>query len=94
MVLVDKPPKEPRVAKERMNTLGLVNCSAMRMRSPSKEPKLNGEVGSMANTAMYFPWALQWFSSAFTKVLLPAPGGPVMPIMGVALGFSPSKISR
>ncbi|MNI54247.1 hypothetical protein D3C73_1091350 [compost metagenome] len=82
MVFAEIPPSAPRVASERINTLGLLNWLAILMRSPSKEPKLNGEVGSMANMAMRFPAVVKWLVMAFTKVLLPAPGGPVIPKTG------------
>ena len=47
-VAVARPPSEPRVAMERMNTPGSSATSSMRIRSPSRAPPVNGEVGSTA----------------------------------------------
>ena len=49
-----KPPKLPRVANERMNTLGLLYHSLILILSPNKAPKLNGEEGSTHNTPTVF----------------------------------------
>ena len=56
----------------------------MRMRSPNKEPKLNGELGSIAKTATRFPNFEYSVINPFTSVLLPAPGGPVIPTIGIS----------
>ena len=85
MVFADKPPNEPRVAIERINTSGWLKWLVMRILSPSNEPKLNGEVGSIANIATLLPWFTSLSIMALTSVLLPAPGGPVIPITGVFL---------
>ncbi len=53
------------------------------MRSPSNEPKLKGDVGSTASIATLFPRLAKSAVMALTNVLLPAPGGPVIPMMGV-----------
>jgi hypothetical protein len=42
-------------------------------------------VGSIAKTAILLFWAIRSPISALTRVLLPAPGGPVIPIIGVDL---------
>ncbi len=44
-------PRCPRVAMERMKTVGSSACCCMRIRSPKMAPPLKGEVGSMASTA-------------------------------------------
>ena len=46
----DRPPRCPRVAMERMKTVGSSACWFMRTRSPRIAPPLNGDVGSTAST--------------------------------------------
>src|SRR5437867_6161366 len=50
------------------------------MRSPRSEPCVRGLDGSMAMTARLAAFAKRNGASRATRVLLPAPGGPVMPI--------------
>src|SRR5207302_1608471 len=50
------------------------------MRSPRSEPWVRGLDGSMAMTARLAALARRKGASRATRVLLPAPGGPVMPI--------------
>ena len=47
----ERPPRCPRVAMERMKTVGSSACWPIRTRSPRMAPPLNGEVGSTASTA-------------------------------------------
>src|ERR1017187_7053868 len=75
------PPTDPRVAMERMNMPGSAWCCCMRMRSPKIAPPVMRLVGSIARMATVFPWLRRAVASASTSVLLPAPGGPVIPTM-------------
>ena len=75
-----------------MNTFLLLNCPIILILSPNNEPKLNGEVGSIAKTAILNCFD-NLFRIALTKVLLPAPGGPVIPITGVFFIFNVFKIA-
>lgn len=52
-------------------------------------------LGSMANTATFFPWDVNCFPKLSIKVLFPTPGTPVIPILTelFAWGKQPSKIS-
>ena len=52
----------------------------MRMRSPRIAPPENGLEGSTATTAMRALDSRYAPASRFTSVLLPPPGGPVIPI--------------
>src|SRR5690242_17739239 len=52
----------------------------MRMRSPNRAPPVKGLVGSTATTATRWPAARYAVTRRSTRVDLPAPGGPVMPI--------------
>jgi hypothetical protein len=52
----------------------------MRTRSPSSAPPEKGLVGSTATMPTVRPARRQCSASASTSVLLPAPGGPVMPM--------------
>src|SRR5689334_17672010 len=83
-----KPPIEPRVASERIKTCGLVYQSLMRILSPSTAPKLKGEEGSTQSTAIFLPSFTSAFTKPSTNVLLPAPGGPVTPMIFVLEGFN------
>jgi hypothetical protein len=51
----------------------------MRMRSPRIAPPVNGDDGSTATTATRSVVARYAPASWFTSVLLPPPGGPVIP---------------
>ena len=75
-----KPPNEPRVAIERMNTPGSSATSSIRMRSPRSAPPVNGDVGSTAITPTESPAERYAAAMRAVSVLLPAPGGPVMPM--------------
>src|ERR1039458_3757037 len=52
----------------------------MRMRSPSSAPPVYGLEGSTARTPTALPCPRKLRTRQSTKVLLPAPGGPVMPM--------------
>src|SRR5882762_5358764 len=78
-VVVASPPCAPRVAIERMNTPGSRLTDSIRIRSPSSAPPVNALVGSTATTPTERRWARKRWISASVSVLLPAPGGPVMP---------------
>src|SRR2546428_254715 len=78
-VVVASPPCAPRVAIERMNTPGSRLPDSIRIRSPSSAPPVNGLVGSTATTPTERRWARNRWIRASVSVLLPAPGGPVMP---------------
>ena len=82
----DSPPSSPRLDIERMNTPGSVLCSAIRTRSPSSAPPLNGLDGSTASTATRRPAARYRVTIAVVRVDLPTPGGPVMPVIVAARG--------
>ena len=75
----DRPPCAPLVARLRMNTPRSRKCCCIRMRSPSTAPPLNGLVGSTASTPTLSPSSREVRTKPSTRVLLPAPGGPVMP---------------
>src|SRR5207253_2273593 len=74
----------PRVAMERMKTCGSRLADSIRMRSPSSAPPVNGLVGSTATTPTESPCPRYCWMSRSVSVLLPAPGGPVMPIRRAA----------
>src|SRR6266568_1135805 len=79
-VVVASPPCAPRVAIERMNTCGSRLADSIRIRSPSSAPPVNGLVGSTATTPTESAWARNCWMSRSVSVLLPAPGGPVIPM--------------
>ena len=51
----------------------------MRVLSPRMLPPLTGLLGSTASTATRWPRSTRWSPRASISVLLPTPGGPVMP---------------
>src|ERR1019366_1566924 len=77
-----RPPMVPRVAMERMKMPGSAWCCCMRMRSP--------------RMAMVLPRWRNCQARASTSVLLPAPGGPVMPTMRAwpVKGWSSPRVSK
>ena len=79
-VASDRPPSDPRVAIERMNTPESRKCSVSRIRSPSRAPRVNGDDGSMDSTATWRSAARACAVSAPINVDLPTPGGPVKPV--------------
>ena len=93
MALAESPPNAPLVASERINTCLLLKCSFIRRRSPRIAPLCLGELGSTLITPIL---CAVFFSITcirlFTSVLLPAPGGPVMPITGMY--FSCFRLSK
>src|ERR1035437_5808297 len=91
-----RPPMAPRVAMERMKIPGSAWCCCMRMRSPRMAPPEMRLVGSTARMAMVLPCLRNSNASASTRVLLPAPGGPVMPTMRAwpVAGASSRRVSR
>ena len=82
IMLALRPPNDPLADKLRINTLGSRNKPGMRNRSPNNDPRLNGDDGSIATIAVFNPCELQCNTNAFTKLLFPAPGGPVTPTIG------------
>ncbi len=54
---LERPPRWPREAIDRMKTSGSAVCSAIRMRSPSSAPPENGDEGSTASTPTRAPRA-------------------------------------
>src|SRR3954451_21724680 len=78
-VASDSPPSDPRLAMERMNTPGSRKWSANRIRSPSRAPWVNGELGSIESTATWRSRARACSIRRPISVDLPTPGGPVKP---------------
>ena len=64
------------------------------MRSPSTAPPLNGLVGSIHRTATVFLTVLSFVIRLSIRLLFPAPGGPVMPILRAlpVLGYKSERI--
>src|SRR5258705_8829341 len=81
MIFGCRPPMEPLVANERIKTLGCVYQSLILILSPKTAPRLNGDEGSIHRTPTLFPKLTNKPINESTKVLLPAPGGPVIPII-------------
>src|ERR1017187_515980 len=90
------PPMVPRVAMERMKMPGSAWCCCMRMRSPRMAPPEMRLLGSTARMAMVLPRWRNCQARASTSVLLPAPGGPVMPTMRAwpVKGWSSPRVSK
>src|SRR6056297_1577795 len=63
-----------------IKTPGSVLRSPIRTLSPRIAPPVNGLVGSTAIIAIFLFCFLRCFTSLSVRVLLPAPGGPVIPI--------------
>jgi hypothetical protein len=78
-VASDRPPSEPRLAIERMNTPGSRKWSDSRMRSPRRAPCVKGDEGSIERTATSRSRARAFSTRRPISVDLPAPGGPVKP---------------
>src|SRR6266496_4887120 len=74
-----RPPRLPRLAILRIKTLGSPDSSIMRMRSPRIAPPVSGLVGSTATTPTLASRRRHSRTRCVTRVLLPAPGAPVMP---------------
>ena len=64
-----------------MNTPALRASSAIRVLSPRIEPPVREEVGSTASTHTRLPASTKRRPSCSISVDLPAPGGPVIPIL-------------
>ena len=79
-ICVCSPPSAPLLASDLIYTFGWLYHSLILIRSPKSAPKLKGEEGSTQTTPTFFPAATQFAIKASTKVLLPAPGGPVIPV--------------
>ena len=79
--VADRPPRCPRVAMLRMKTPRSSAWPCMRTRSPRIAPPVKGLVGSTASTPTVAPDARSVAVSRSTSVLLPAPGGPVTPMI-------------
>ena len=75
-----RPPSAPRVAIERMKTPSSPVSSVIRTRSPRMAPPENGLDGSMATMPTRRPDARIALARPRTRVDLPLPGTPVMPI--------------
>ena len=78
-VLCERPPRLPRVPMLRIKTPSSSVRSFMRMRSPRMAPPEKGLVGSTAMMPTVFPRLRYSLAILSVMVLLPAPGGPVMP---------------
>src|SRR6202167_1634639 len=78
-VACDKPPRNPRVAIDRIKTPLSEACPCIRMRSPRIDPPVNGLDGSTAIIPTAFFAARSCAARRSTKVLLPVPGAPVIP---------------
>ena len=76
----DKPPRLPRVAIERTKMPSSEDRSSILIRSPRIAPPENGLVGSTAIMPTVLPRLRNSLASLSVKVLLPAPGGPVIPM--------------
>ena len=74
-----RPPSAPRDAIERMKTPGSRKWSERRIRSPSTAPRVNGLDGSIESTPTSRSALRSSSVSAPISVLLPTPGGPVIP---------------
>src|SRR4051794_298400 len=75
----------------RTNTPASPLCPTIRTRSPRMAPPVNGLVGSTAITPTVLPCARATAINRSIKVLLPAPGGPVIPIVQARNGRGPSR---
>ena len=75
-----RPPVAPWVAIERMKMPGSAASSLMRMRSPRMAPPEIGDEGSMARMPTLWSRARSLSASFPTRVDLPPPGTPVMPM--------------
>ena len=80
-----RPPKWPRVARERMNTPSSVAWRCMRMRSPRMAPPEKGLVGSTATTPTVRPRARKRSTRTSVRVDLPTPGPVRSPEPGLAV---------
>ncbi len=77
---LERPPRAPRVARLRTKTPGSSAWRCIRIRSPRIAPPVKGEVGSTARTPTVFSFFRKEEIRASTRVLLPAPGAPVIPM--------------
>ena len=74
------PPRNPRVAIERMKVPESPACPCMRIRSPRMAPPEYGLVGSTAITPTCSRFFLWYAAKRSTRVLFPVPGAPVTPV--------------
>ena len=79
-VAIETPPRLPRALIDRKKTSMSPMFEAIRIRSPSTAPPVNGEEGSMPMIPTVRPWSRYVFATLSTRVDLPAPGLPVMPM--------------
>src|SRR5690606_19217602 len=89
-----RPPSSPPEAIERTKMPSSSGSQTMRARSPRSAPPLRGLDGSTASTPTVRPCARSSPTSAETSVLLPTPGGPVMPKVREACGASARSCER
>jgi hypothetical protein len=73
------PPSEPPLGEGRMNASSRWARRSMRVLSPRMLPPVTGLDGSTASTATREPCSIRCRPRLSMKVLLPTPGGPVMP---------------
>ena len=76
----ERPPKHPRVAKERIKTPSSVAWRCIRIRSPKIAPPVKGLVGSTATMPTLFSSFRKMSTILSAMVDLPEPGGPVIPM--------------
>ena len=76
----DRPPRLPRVAIERTKIPSSAVRSIILIRSPKIAPPEYGLVGSIATIPTVLPRLRYSLANLSVRVLLPAPGGPVIPI--------------
>ena len=70
---------EPAEGEGRINALRCVDSCSIRVLSPSIDPLLIELLGSIASTANRLPFCTISIPKASIRVLLPAPGTPVIP---------------
>ena len=81
LVFLATPPSEPALGLGRMNALGSLQRVSILVLSPRILPLLFSLLGSIASTASLCPLEVTKLPNASMKVLFPAPGTPVMPIL-------------
>ena len=94
-VASDSPPVWLRSARLRRKTCGSSQDPCMRSRSPSNAPPVKGLVGSTAMMPTVRPLFLNCLVRRSVRVLLPEPGGPVIPMRRAfpERGYSRSNIA-
>jgi len=92
-VALERPPRCPRVPMLLTNTSLSRLCSCIRIRSPRSAPPENGLDGSTQIIPTELFRALYSAVILVTSVLLPEPGGPVIPITLARPVFVYNKLS-